>query len=145
MIIHFNISILLITVLFAFLVDNSGKPTIHNPHFSTKSKVCGKFINKKLSDALFQDVRVLLLNCDSSFSYKHSNCIHPETSSGTWTMNNDTINLSVTTKVKRLAKKEQKTKDGFRYLDLDNTHLTMNDSLIIWKRSDKYIDTLYRQ
>ena len=132
-------------MFFAFLVDDSSIASNHESYFSTKSAVCGKFRNKKFSDALFQDVRVLLLNCDSTFSYKHSNCIHPETSLGSWTIDNNTLKLSVTNKVKRLAKKEKKTKDGFRYLDLDNTHLTMNDSIIIWKRSDKWIDTLYRQ
>lgn len=108
-------------------------------------KICGSFRNKKLSDALFQDIRSLSLYCDSTFSYRHTNCIHPETSYGTWTLNKNLIILSVTRKVKRLADKEKKTKRGYKYLNLDGTILTLNDSTIIWKRSDKWTDTLYRQ
>ena len=108
-----------------------------------EGKGCGTFRNKKLSDALFQDVKILLLNCDSTFSYRRSNCVFPETFSGAWTLNGDTITLSLTNETKRLAK--EKTEDGFRYTNLDRTMMTINDSIIFWKRSEKWIDTLYRQ
>ena len=142
---YFNISILLFCTLFLFCMPETNQFREKRLSSPNETKDCGSFRNKKLGDALFQDVRLLSLNCDSTFSYKHTNCIHPETSSGTWTLNDNTVRLSVTNKVKRLARKEQKTKAGYKYLDLNGATLTMNDSIIIWKRSDRWIDTLYRQ
>lgn len=109
------------------------------------AEVCGLFRNKKSTDALFQDLRTLSLHCDATFTFRHTNCIHPETSFGTWTIHNNLVTLSVTDKVKRLARKEKKTKEGYRYINLDGATLTLDDSIITWKHPGNHIDTLYRQ
>lgn len=139
---YFNISVLFST-LFLFFIPVTNQ--INEGYFdsSNETKNCGLFRNRKSSDALFQDVKILSLNCDSTFSYRYSNCIHPEISSGTWTLCKDTVKLSVNNNVKRLAGKEHITKAGYRYLDLDNAILVMNDLIIIWERSDRLRDTLY--
>ena len=126
-------------------ISDSGLVVIKQPSSSEKTTGCGTFRNINRNNSLFQDVRVLSLNCDSTFSYRHSNCIHPETSEGTWSLKGNTVGLSTTNKVKRLAAKDKKTKEGYKYLDLEGVTLTFIDSFVIWKRTDKLTDTLQRQ
>src|SRR5258708_7183685 len=103
---------------------------------------CGKYRNLKHSNALFQDVRTLILNCDKTFSYRQTNCVHPNTSSGTWNVNGSTIWLYTSKKVQRLAAKEYKSIEGFLYIDLSKQEIALKESFLIWKRSDTWIDTL---
>lgn len=114
--------------------------------YSNKYDNCGVFRNKKRNNSLFQDVQVLRLNCDGTFSYRHSNCINPDTSFGTWTQIKDSIILSTSKKLKRLVKKEKETSSGHAFVDFDNQSIKVNDSFIVWKRVDKWwTDTLYKQ
>ena len=107
---------------------------------------CGVYRNKKRSDALFQDIRVLRLNCDKTFTFRHSNCINPDTSFGVWTQIDNTLILTTSKKLKKLVKKETKTSSGHAFVDFDNESMTIHDNILVWKRSDKFwVDTLYRQ
>ena len=107
---------------------------------------CGIFRNKKRNDNLFQNVQVLKLNCDGTFSFRRSNCINPDTSFGTWTQIKDSIFLSTSKKLKRLVKRETKTVSGHAFVDFDNQSLKVIDSFVVWKRPENFwTDTLFKQ
>ena len=107
---------------------------------------CGYYRNKKKTNALFQDIRVVKLNCDKTFSFKHSNCTHPEISEGIWVRQKDSIVLFTNNKIRKLSGKEIKTETGYYYLDLTNEKMLLEDSTLIWKRRDKFwTDTLIKQ
>ena len=112
----------------------------------TSSVECGVYRNKRMNDNLFYDFRVLWLNCDKTFSYRHSGCINPDTAFGIWNQVGDLIVLKTTKKLKKLVKKGEETARGYAFVDLNNESITIYDSFLVWKRTDKFwTDTLYKK
>lgn len=106
---------------------------------------CGEYRNRKKSDSVFQDVKVLTLSCNRTFSYRQSNCIHPNKSAGTWSLAGNMITLRTSDKLIKLALKEKKSDDGYLYSDLSGQSLQIDNSSVIWKRSNTLTDTLYKK
>jgi hypothetical protein len=106
--------------------------------------ICGVTFKNKDNGALFQDVRRLTLNCDSTFNWKHISCINRDTSFGNWTIKNKAIYLTSSKTVKRKVEKQELGNLFGEYIDLSNTNLVFNDSFIVWQRDEKWTDTLYR-
>ena len=107
-------------------------------------KFCGEPFSNKNNGQLFQDVRRLTLNCDSTFTWKHQSCISRDSSFGNWKVINNLIYLTSSKKIKKIIAK-QPLKTFGKYVDLSNTTLVFKDSFIVWKRSTVWIDTLYRK
>ncbi|GAB2842763.1 hypothetical protein GCM10027043_52490 [Ferruginibacter profundus] len=111
-------------------------------------EICGSTYKNKDNGALFQDIRRLTLNCDSTFTWKHISCISKDSSFGRWTLLNNTGYLKTSDKLKRKIIKQNKQDLGEMfgdYIDLTNTSLTFSDSFVVWQRSTTWTDTLYRR
>ncbi len=121
------------------------------PEYAYDSKniaICGATYKNKDNGALFQDIRRLTLNCDSTFTWKHISCIRRDTSYGRWTFLNNTVYLRTSDKLKKnIAKQNQKEPRDVDcyYIDLTNTALTPGDAFVVWQRSATWTDTLYRR
>jgi hypothetical protein len=112
-----------------------------------KVEICGTTYKNKDNGQLFQDIRRLTLNCDSTFTWKHVSCLRRDTSFGSWTKQNNILYLKTSDKLKKKIAKQNKQDLGELFgdcIDLTNTSLTYNDTSIIWQHSTKWTDTLYR-
>jgi len=102
---------------------------------------CGFYINKRTAD-LFQVRSSLTFNCDSTFLFVTTSCLTNSRSEGKWRVQNNSILLFTSKKILKLIKKEENKKVIFRkHVDLTGQKLIINDSLLIWTHSIKYIDT----
>jgi len=123
-----------------YAYDSLVLPAKHRKNIN----ICGVTFKNKDNGALFQNFRKLTLNCDSTFTWKQNSCIYRDTSFGNWTITNNIIYLTSSKQVKRKVAKQELGNLFGEYVDLSNTNFVFNDSVIVWKREEKWTDTLYR-
>ena len=110
-----------------------------------KSKPCEYIYINKNTHELFQDMQKLILNCDSTFSYKHISCMNRDTCYGRWNSVNNIFHLTISKKLKSIISKQPPFTIDEIFIDLGNTTLIKQYDFIIWKRSTTWTDTLYKQ
>jgi hypothetical protein len=115
------------------------------PDVSMSIDICGATFKNKDNGALFQDVRRLTLNCDSTFTWKHVSCIRRDTCFGYWTVRNSIIYLTTGKELKKKISKQEFGDIFGDYIDLGNTALVFNNSFVVWQRTPTWTDTLYRR
>lgn len=106
--------------------------------------ICDVTFSNKDNGALFQDILRLTLHCDSTFAWKHISCISRDTSYGNWTVANNVIHLTTSKKIKEIVTRQALGDLFGDYIDLSNTTLFFRDSFVVWHRTEKWTDTLYR-
>lgn len=113
----------------------------------TKSdtQICGNTYRNKDNGFLFQDIKALTINCDSTFTWKHYSCTQRDTCWGTWNVVNGEIELTSDPELIKVMEKEEFPKSIEQYIDLSKSTLTLNDSSVAWKRTEDWTDTLYKQ
>ena len=126
------------------LVESPYGNLILSPAYSKSIDICGATFENKDNGALFQDIRRLKLNCDSTFTWKHISCIQRDTSFGRWSVKNNTIYLTSSKKIKQKVVKQKFGNLFGEYIDLSNTTLIARESFIVWQRTKTWVDTLYR-
>lgn len=71
-------------------------------------------------------------------------CISRDTSYGNWTVANNVIHLTTSKKIKEIVTRQALGDLFGDYIDLSNTTLFFRDSFVVWHRTEKWTDTLYR-
>lgn len=109
------------------------------------TQICGNTYRNKDNGFLFQDIKILTINCDATFTWKHNSCTQRDTCWRTWKFVNGAIELRSNNEVIRAIGKEKFPEILEQYIDLSASTLTLYDSFAVWKRTEARTDTLYKQ
>ena len=109
------------------------------------TQIYGNTYRHKDNGFLFQDIKTLTINCDSTFTWKHYCCTQRDTCWGTWSIVNGKVELTSDNELIKAVEKEGVLGLNYNYIDLSNSTLTLNDSFVVWKRTEEWTDTLYKQ
>jgi hypothetical protein len=107
---------------------------------ASQTVICGKTYRNIDKGMLFQDIKRLDLNCDSTFTFVHHSCLGSDTSFGTWRLRDGIAWLYTTEKIKKLHRKQVFFKDGWMLRDFTNSTISFQDSLAIWTINETFDD-----
>lgn len=139
-----SIYIFILLVFPALLGSNTNNRVLFIPVpqlIKSLPSFCSTYITKPPQE-LFYTKNIITLNCDSSFTFSSRNCVGFLRSFGTWSYNNNVIQLKTSKKLKKLA---QQNSTGFsftRYMDIEDINLHVKEKMLIWARKNDATDTL---
>ena len=115
------------------------------PLIFSDGKLCDATYRNRDNGEIFQDVRKLTLNCDSTFNWKHISCISRDTSFGKWIVRNNLIYLTSDKSIKKKSSSQSFGGVSQEYTDLTNSVIKCMGSFLVWKRNGTWTDTLFRR